>query len=193
MELSQSTLRGLQVAGLSSIDDKAFSRLSQLAIQAALGNINPETVKDDPKIAKLDQAVAKESFSALMTVILEAARTDTDATSLSSILEDCKFAPDRIDAFKTLYIENKPQLRANLGRVRSSLPHIVDVDWRLDYYIKSNQMERVDKPVYLIGLKTEKSDEVQTKEIQFACTQEQLQDLVSKLKDASKCLEKFSQ
>lgn len=111
----------------------------------------------------------------------------------SSILEDCKFAPDRIDAFKTLYIENKPQLRANLGRVRSSLPHIVDVDWRLDYYIKSNQMERVDKPVYLIGLKTEKSDEVQTKEIQFACTQEQLQDLVSKLKDASKCLEKFSQ
>ena len=37
---------------------------------------------DDPKIAKLDQAVAKESFSALMTVILEAARTDTDATSL---------------------------------------------------------------------------------------------------------------
>lgn len=45
MELSQSTLRGLQVAGLSTIDDKSFSKLSQLAVQVALGAIDSESVE----------------------------------------------------------------------------------------------------------------------------------------------------
>ena len=48
MELSQGTLRGLQVAGLSSIDDKTFSRLSQLVIQSSLGKIDTDTIKSKP-------------------------------------------------------------------------------------------------------------------------------------------------
>ena len=33
------------MAGLSTIDDKSFSRLSQLAVQAALGAIDSESVE----------------------------------------------------------------------------------------------------------------------------------------------------
>ena len=40
MELSQTTLRGLQVAGSSSVDDRSFTRLVQLAIQYATQDID---------------------------------------------------------------------------------------------------------------------------------------------------------
>ena len=82
---------------------------------------------DDPVLSKIDQAMSKEAFAGLMTFLLEAARTDADATGLgysacanihllscviltliissnySSALEDCKFAPDRMEALQTLY------------------------------------------------------------------------------------------
>ena len=45
MELSQSTLRGLQVAGSSSVDDKTFARLAQLAVQATLEDLDPQTLQ----------------------------------------------------------------------------------------------------------------------------------------------------
>ena len=39
----------------------------------------------DSKLAKVDQACCKEAFSSLMTLILEAARTDTDAAGLGCV------------------------------------------------------------------------------------------------------------
>jgi hypothetical protein len=130
---------------------------------------------DTDKTAKLSPSVFKECLSVLLTFILEAARTDTDSGGISSVLEDCKFAPDRIRRLQTIFAESRLQLRASLGRVRSSLPYLLDVNWRLDYYIKNNNLEKVDKPVYLISLKTEVGMNSETKQILFSCTQEQLQ------------------
>lgn len=82
-----------------------------------------------------------------------------------------------------------------------TFPHIVDVDWRLDYFIRSSNMEKVNTPVYLLSLKTKTTRELSTESsengrnnenINFTCTQEQLQDLLFKLKDAVKQVERSS-
>ncbi|RMX39196.1 hypothetical protein pdam_00013534 [Pocillopora damicornis] len=54
----------------------------------------------------------------------------------------------------------------------------------------NNQMEKVNKPTYLITLKTEEAGKTKGEDVQFSCTMEQLQDLVGKLKDACKSVEK---
>jgi hypothetical protein len=87
---------------------------------------------DTDKTAKLSPSVFKECLSVLLTFILEAARTDTDSGGIrccansvpysyslilcSSVLEDCKFAPDRIRRLQTIFAESRLQLRASLGR-----------------------------------------------------------------------------
>ncbi|XP_011407076.1 PREDICTED: COMM domain-containing protein 3-like [Amphimedon queenslandica] len=192
MELSGSTVTGLQLAGSSSIDDKSFNRLTQLVLQSIMEDTDPSIIQDDGKLSKINQGMLKECYSSLIILLIEGARTDTDTTGMRSTLEDCKLTPDRIEVLVTLYNDNKAKLRARLGRIRSSFPYLTDVNWRLDYYIKSNHLERVDKPVYTISLNTEEGDG-KKKDVIFSCTQEQLQDLVGKLKDASKSLEKFSQ
>ncbi|XP_068741635.1 COMM domain-containing protein 3-like [Montipora capricornis] len=115
---------------------------------------------------------------------------DSDSPTISSVLEDCKWTSDKIEYFSKYFQECKPELEALLSRTGSSYPHIVDVDWRLDYYIKNNQMEKVNQPTYLITLKTEESGKSHGKDVQFSCSMEQLQDLVGKLKDACKSIEK---
>nr|XP_034365672.1 COMM domain-containing protein 3 isoform X3 [Arvicanthis niloticus] len=78
----------------------------------------------------------------------------------------------------------------SLGR---SLPHITDVSWRLEYQIKTNQLHKMYRPGYLVTLNVENSDSQSYPEINFSCNMEQLQDLVGKLKDASKSLERATQ
>ncbi|XP_036043557.1 COMM domain-containing protein 3 isoform X2 [Onychomys torridus] len=78
----------------------------------------------------------------------------------------------------------------SIGR---SLPHITDVSWRLEYQIKTNQLHKMYRPGYLVTLNVENSDSKSSPEISFSCSMEELQDLVGKLKDASKSLERATQ
>lgn len=194
MELSQSVLDGLTVAGENAhIPDKSFQVLVTRAFDGLLDERHRNLVSKDPSFRNLDQAVVKEAYAAMVTLVTEATKHDLDDNSISSVLEDCKYTSDRIEHFNKVYKSKKPLMQILLSSVGTSPPHIVDVDWRLDYYIKNNHLERVNEAVYLISLKTEVPGCSELKDVQFSCTQEQLQDLVGKLKDASKCLEKASQ
>ncbi|KAL4222375.1 COMM domain containing 3 [Mactra antiquata] len=194
MELSQSILDGLTLAGETShIPDKCFSVLVTRAFDGILDERHKQLIAKDPSFRSLDQAVVKEAYYSMVALVSEASKHDLDINSISSVLEECKYTNERIDVFNKVFTSKKPLMQILLSSVGTSPPHIVDVNWRLDYYIKNNHMERVNEAVYLIELKTEVPGTSETKDVQFSCTQEQLQDLVGKLKDACKCLEKISQ
>lgn len=193
MELSSVATEGVSLCGDSTrVGDRAFRNLIQVTMDILLMKKNEESLKSDEDIASVDAATLKQAYAGLVTMILEAVKMDCDSPSISSLLEDCKWGSDRIDYFSKHFLECKPELEALLARTGSSFPHIVDVDWRLDYYIKNNQMEKVNEPAYLITLKTEESGKSQGKDVQFSCSMEQLQDLVGKLKDACKSIERAS-
>lgn len=77
--------------------------------------------------------------------------------------------------------------------IGTSLPHITDVSWRLEYQIKTNQLQKMYRPAYSVTLNVENTDSQSHPEISFRCNMEQLQDLVGKLKDAAKSLERATQ
>nr|AWW17677.1 COMMD3 [Branchiostoma belcheri] len=195
MELSTEVQEGLQLCGDSAqISDPAFNFLVKSACDTLLqGRKRGKDVLDDPSVAQSDPAVLKQVFASLTTLLLEAAKHNTDSTNTSSLLEDCKMSPDRIEAFNNVYMSNRTELQSVLSSTGSGFPHIVDVDWRLDYYIKNNHLDHVNEPTYLVTLKTEEPGSSELKDVQFACTVEQLQDMVGKLKDACKSMEKASQ
>ena len=79
----------------------------------------------------------------------------------------------------------KTELRSKLRQTGFGLPHVVGVDWRLDYHMKTNQLEKVNEPVFTMSFNTTDAHGVQAKE-QLSCDLAQMQDLVAKLKDAQK-------
>ncbi|XP_051467151.1 COMM domain-containing protein 3 isoform X2 [Apus apus] len=150
-------------------------------------------ILDDPDLKDIDPTVLKHCHAAAATCILEAGKQRADISAISTCLEDCKLDKERIEQFCTEYQKNKDALEILLGSIGRSPLHITDVSWRLEYQIKSNQLHKTYQPSYLVTLNIENSDSGSHPDVSFSCTMEQLQDLVGKLKDAAKSLERATQ
>ncbi|KAF7245813.1 COMM domain-containing protein 3 [Varanus komodoensis] len=191
MELSESVQSGLQIlADRGCFSPKAYAALLEAAFQSLLSG---QASLDHPDLKHIDPAVLKYCHAAAATCIVEVGKQKADKSAISTFLEDCKFDRERIEQFCTEYQKNKDTLEILLGSIGRCPPHITDVCWRLEYQIKTNQLHKNYHPAYLMTLNVENSDSRSHPDINFSCSMEQLQDLVGKLKDAAKSLERTTQ
>jgi hypothetical protein len=189
---------------------------------------------------KVDAIAMKQIVAALSALMLEAAKSNADDAALRAAVAESGASDEQLKVIAASYIANADALRALLARTEFGFSAIGDVDWRLDYYIKSDALDRTNEPVYIVRLHTRRdldgaqrfvvsraspaaSDAAKAKAkardlaaasataaaapavagknngdddddvIEFACSRLQLQDLVSKLKDAVKQIERTAQ
>ncbi|XP_062983616.1 COMM domain-containing protein 3 [Elgaria multicarinata webbii] len=194
MELSESVQSGLLLlADRGCFSPKAYALLLEAAFQGLLSGQADQAALDHPDLEHIDPAVLKYCHAAAATCIVEAGKQKADKSAISAYLEDCKFEKERIEQFCTEYQKNKDTLEILLGSIGRCPLHITDVCWRLEYQIKTNQLHKNYCPAYLMTLNVENNDSRPQPDINFSCSMEQLQDLVGKLKDAAKSLERTTQ
>ncbi|DBA13580.1 TPA: hypothetical protein GDO54_018553, partial [Pyxicephalus adspersus] len=148
---------------------------------------------DDTDLRQIAPSVVKECHWALATCVLEAVKHNADKAAISTFLEDsCKFHKERTEEFWTEYQMGSQCLSftSSIGRCP---PHVSDVSWRLAYEIKGGGVQSGEIVSKSASLFPQNSDPTQAKDVSFTCSMEQLQDLVGKLKDAAKSLERTSQ
>ncbi|XP_072306772.1 COMM domain-containing protein 3 isoform X1 [Eucyclogobius newberryi] len=193
MELSESVQKGLKLlADPSVFDPRGFSVLLDVSFLSLLSAHGDAAVLDHPELKNHDSVLLKQSHAAVVTFILECVKLNTDKSTLSSCLEELSYSAEKIEIFHSEYEKHKTDIVKLLSCIGRRRPEINDVSWRLQYQIKSGQVDKVDEPFYLITLNTE--NEARTcEDVNFTCTVEQLQDLVGKLKDAAKSMERASQ
>ncbi|XP_030799889.1 uncharacterized protein LOC115901394 [Camarhynchus parvulus] len=189
MELSPYAQGGWRLLGdPPPLPRRPFAALLRAAFRSLLDD--PQAGLDDPDLKDIDPTVLKHCHAAAAMCILEAGKQKADISAISTCLEDCKLDKERIEQFCTEYQKNKDALEILLGSIGRSPLHITDVSWRLEYQIKNNQLHKTYQPSYLVTLNVESSDSGSHPDVSFSCTMEQLQDLVGKLKDAAKSLER---
>lgn len=66
---------------------------------------------------------------------------------------------------------------------------IVDIEWRLDYHIRSKNAGRDNLPIYFLSLKVKDGDRI--KDVNMVASFEEVQDLLAKLKDATKQVDRI--
>ncbi|XP_069561673.1 COMM domain-containing protein 3 isoform X1 [Brachyistius frenatus] len=221
MELSESVQRGLQsLADPSSFDRSSFQVLVDVSLRSLLSSHADPAVLDQPELKQVDQILLKQVHTAATTFILEAVKQNADKSTISSSLEELTFSAEKIDIFYSTYQvhlkqhgisgilfltfvtaadlllcfvlqKHKKELERLLASIGRRPAHINDVSWRLQYHMKNAQVDKVNDPFYLISLNSE--SEGSSEDINFTCTMDQLQDLVGKLKDAAKSVEKACQ
>ncbi|XP_051266831.1 COMM domain-containing protein 3 isoform X1 [Dicentrarchus labrax] len=192
MELSDSVQRGLQsLADPSAFAHTSFQVLVDVSFRSLLSSHADAAVLDQPELKQIDQILLKQSHAAATTFILEAVKQNADKSTISSSLEELTLSAERIEIFYSTYQKHKKELEHLLASIGRRPPQINDVSWRLQYHMKNEQVDKVNEPFYSISLNTE--NEGCSEDIDFTCTMEQLQDLVGKLKDAAKSVEKASQ
>ncbi|XP_059182889.1 COMM domain-containing protein 3 [Centropristis striata] len=192
MELSESVQRGLQsLSDSSAFDQSSYQVLLDVSFRSLLSSQADPGVLDQPELKHIDQILLKQTHTAATTFILEAVKQNADKSTLSSCLEELTFSAERIEIFYSTHQKHKKELEHLLASIGRCPPHVNDVSWRLQYHVKNSQVDKVSEPFYSISLNTENQGSLE--DINFTCTVEQLQDLVGKLKDAAKSVEKASQ
>ncbi|XP_068201989.1 COMM domain-containing protein 3 isoform X2 [Palaemon carinicauda] len=138
-----------------------------------------------------DSKVNKEIFEAILSETFQDLARDGDlpSTTIDGTYTDCD--GDRIKRA----VENldlcRPVIRSKLASIGTYPPHIIDVDWKLDYRVRSSTGEEGGGAMYLITLYTEEADGQQGK-VTFSCSLSQLTHLVTRLRQASRCIQKYA-
>jgi len=206
LEIGDACLRGLKVGGgLDGVSGCSCKGLVT-AVLEAMQNNGQQTHKVPSSVEY------KEAFSSVLTLLLEAARQDASSSDLTQLLEECGWPSAETQQLATGYCEQKDALRggalaaAPSSSVASSLPSsvnlstlsttavpsVIDVQWRLDAFLRSDTVEAARQPTYIVNLSTNgnghgsNSNGSKEGNIQFACNLQQMQDLLAKLKDAQR-------
>jgi len=193
MELSEEILNFIKLAGdPSKILDKTFLILLKVAFDSVREDGTGVAASGLLTDTGSDGIFVKQALLGLTSLVLEACKHDVATTTLSTVLEECEFSPERIKDLLGIYEENKEHVRYQLSRITHHFPHIVDVKWRLDYKVKSSSVERGRDLQYVIALQTEKGGQQEETPVTFACSHAELEYIVGNLRAAVSCLEKLS-
>lgn len=137
--------------------------------------------------ADLGEGKAKRAFAALAALATDMARLDAGASEVASTLEEHGLVDaTKAQAIATLFERSKPSIRLRLGMTLGvSLPRLVDIDWRLDYVVRSSDPQNPSPlvPVYYVSLHVDKEGASDT--IDLALSVEQMQDLLLTVKHAN--------
>jgi len=186
MDVPRSSLEGLSQLSEVELDDQQFQACVQAVFSAAVSSASTKQPEENKALPN-DSLPLKLAFASTLSLVLEAARHDAPTSEVTTALEESKLSDDRIQYITKQYEQQKDAIRKALSSIGSvgGASHVVGLKWRLDYHIKSNLLEQVRVPSYMITLNTQQPDGT-LKDIQFSCNLEELQDLLYKLKDAEK-------
>ncbi|KAH0953355.1 hypothetical protein HN011_004275 [Eciton burchellii] len=189
MELAKRIIDGIaDIQNSNVLPDETFLQLLDTVVSYVCRNN-----KDTRSIATLYPSksdLIKAAVANISCLFVEAAKHDYNEENLRIFLQDEHINGQRTEKLCRSYANSKHDIQTQLELIGNNIPHIVDVDWRLHHCVKVSTCHSVSMPIYNIRLSTKKSSEI--KYITFTCTIQQLQELVYKLKDIVRHIEKMS-
>ncbi|CAF1055878.1 unnamed protein product [Rotaria sp. Silwood1] len=138
---------------------------------------------------ELSSTVDKRLISSILTFIFECIKYDFDETSIRSKFDDLQFTmKTRQDRFINQYNKNLSIIQLYLKQKSIEHDRLLNINWRLDLQLKTNYTDKLFQPIYILDWTKRDKYTTNIDHIQFSCTQESLQELVEKLKDAQSVL-----
>jgi hypothetical protein len=138
---------------------------------------------------QLPSSVDKRLVSSILTFIFECVKYDLDETSVRSKFEDLKFVnKSRQDRFISQYNQHLPNIQVYLKQQSIEYDRLLNLNWRLDLQLKTNYTDKLFEPIYVLNWTKRNKYTSDIEQIQCSCSQESLQELLDKLKDAQSVL-----
>lgn len=163
---------------------RSFARTDSLKALEAIKESCTEEEKD----------VVVFAVNIVEVLIMECLSQNLLEAEIKASLEDVTESQDQINDFVDFFSGFKARLDEPEDKISQQvlnssidMPKIMDVEWKLLYNISSTFVYKLNKDVYIINLKV--LDESNTiKDLQFKCSYEELQALVSSLQHAVKSI-----
>lgn len=189
MELSKDVIESFaNISNVNAITDDNFLQI----VDAVVSHLQTNPTDTSSIVKSIDSKVilTKKIFADILCLFVEAAQHDLDKESLNNLLCQMCSNEKRRKRLCDAYISNKKTIQSQLESISSNPPHIVDIDWHLDYRVKVDTCNSLGVPLYHVKLVTKEHERIN--HVTFSCTIQQLQELVFKFKDAIRYSEKLT-
>lgn len=192
MDIGQDATYALSLFNLDS-HDVPLEALAMASISVLRGSLTEEAALSGPAFQDLDIDFIKKTYSALVCLFLEASKNDLSVPEVSAFLKsECGLQDIKVEILCRIFQEHKGDLRGLLSLTanHSYLPQLLGVDWRLDYRVSSSEDRASREFLYHVSFNTFDPATGKKDQVEFFANVEELQDLMSQLKDACKSVER---
>lgn len=80
--------------------------------------------------------VLKEVYAALLSFTADSVRNSVTRDDLQQFLTKCSLVSVKVNMYCDMYEKHMKDIETSLLNIGSHLPHITDVNWKIDYIIK---------------------------------------------------------
>ncbi|KAK0175620.1 hypothetical protein PV327_009359 [Microctonus hyperodae] len=195
MELSNISIDILNILLNSTIvSDEHFDELLSNCCKALtiIRNSNVKYVSSEFDEIKLSRIInAGIAYGNIFGLFVEAARHKYDSKHFINFLHSSNiFHGSRTEKLSIAYEKQRELLICHLANIGNNSSCIVGVNWELDYCIKKSTSYLIASSFYHINITIKKYGIINC--VKFTCTRHQLQELVYKLRDIIRHIEKIS-
>lgn len=148
----------------------------------------------NPEIYATKPDYTKQAEYAILTLLFLAIKHDLDNLKLRSLLEQYGVSNLAIEELINVYEKNKMQLRIKNLTTGLNVPHVTNIEWKLTCDVKSSDIDSNAGALNFrinLGRFREETGERETI-TEFVCNVEELQFLISRLKEIERHCEKIS-
>ncbi|CAF1032096.1 unnamed protein product [Adineta ricciae] len=139
--------------------------------------------------SQLSSSIDKHLISSVLTFLFECVKYDLDEAAVRSKFDELQFTnKSRQDRFLQAYTKHFPTIQLYLKQKAIEHDRLLNVNWRLDLQLKTNYTDKLLEPIYTLDWTKRDKYTSNIDHIQFTCSQESLQELLEKLKDAQSVL-----
>ncbi|EDR21990.1 COMM domain-containing protein, putative [Entamoeba dispar SAW760] len=162
--------------------NQELSVLSEEQLKTQCENIVQEICNGDEMGVRSDKL-----YDCVCLVFLEGAKNDIGKEQYIEVLEANEIGnKQKRSVLAEVYDLHKEMVRNILKETTTTLTKIIGVSWKLDFFVRPEHKEI--SPVFLVTLKTKVKDN--EGKVDFVCTHEEMEDLITKLKDAQQQIER---
>jgi len=169
--LSLSTRSAGLIAEVDMLDAGRVAELCKYFIQSVVAGSSKTVVEDKEE----------PTLRAISTLLLEAAKVRANPTVVANILQE-NGVTTNAKSIVSFYTQHQNTLITHIETTGIAAPSIVGLDWRLDYSVRSKHGGRENVPMFFVTLFV--VDRGVKRDIDMIASQEELKDLLSRVKEA---------
>lgn len=132
----------------------------------------------------------EDILASIATLLFEAARIQANLDQFKMTLQDIGLDKEYMDILYILYEQHYETFIQHANHISIDFPAIVGMEWRLDYKVRSKHGGRENIPLFLISLQVK--DRGLIRYVDMSATQQELEDLLGKVRDAVKQVERVT-
>ncbi|KAK9874324.1 hypothetical protein WA026_002675 [Henosepilachna vigintioctopunctata] len=190
-EVSKNSLKLLN--NVNIVSDDIFRCLLENSVSVLSGG---QELHANESLFGSEPDLMKELYANLLIAIVEFVRNGLNKEEVQQyLISECNINKKRSDVFADAYNNNKPEIQISLLNIGNHPPHITDVNWSIDFIVKSSTMDKFGGPLFRVSFTIETFNQekqcVQMDHLNFTCNSQEMHDLVYKLKDAGRQCERI--